>query len=62
MTQRLSILAVSALLGALALPAVAQKTAADTSGATMESSPGKATLRHERTSPRSRKSMRPRGT
>jgi len=49
MTQRLSILAVSALLGALALPAVAQKTGGDTSGATMESSPGKATLRHERT-------------
>jgi Cu/Ag efflux protein CusF len=43
MTQRLSILAVSALLGALALPAVAQ-----TSGATMQTSPGKATLRHER--------------
>src|SRR5678816_4167334 len=43
MTQRLSILAVSALLGALAMPAVAQ-----TAGATMESSPGKATLRHER--------------
>jgi len=42
MTQRLSILAVSALLGALALPAVAQ-----TSGATMQTSPGKATLRHE---------------
>src|SRR6185295_7050181 len=42
MTQRLSILAVSALLGVLALPAVAQ-----TSGATMQTSPGKATLRHE---------------
>jgi Cu/Ag efflux protein CusF len=49
MTQRLSILTLSALLGALALPALAQKTGADTSGATMESSPGKATLRHERT-------------
>ena len=48
MTQRLSILAASALLGALALPAVAQKSATDTSGATMQSSPGKATLRHER--------------
>jgi Cu/Ag efflux protein CusF len=49
MTQRLSILALSALLGALALPALAQKSGGDTSGATMESSPGKATLRHERT-------------
>ena len=48
MTQRLSILAASALLGALALPAIAQKQAGDASGATMESSPGKATLRHER--------------
>ena len=48
MTQRLSILAASALLGALALPAIAQKPAGDASGATMESSPGKATLRHER--------------
>ena len=48
MTQRLSILAASALLGALALPAIAQKQACDASGATMESSPGKATLRHER--------------
>ena len=48
MTQRLSILAVSALFGALALPAVAQKSGGDTAGATMESSPGKATLRHER--------------
>jgi hypothetical protein len=48
MTQRLSILAASALLGALALPAVAQKSAGDTAGATLESSPGKATLRHER--------------
>ena len=49
MTQRLSILAVSALLGALALPAVAQKSSGDTSGATMHTSPGKATLLHERT-------------
>ena len=48
MTQRLSILAASALLGALALPAVAQKAGADTSGATMQTSPGKATLRQER--------------
>jgi len=48
MTQRLSILAVSALLGALALPAVAQKPGGDTSAATMQTSPGKATLRHER--------------
>jgi Cu/Ag efflux protein CusF len=48
MTQRLSILAVSALLGALALPALAQKTAGDASGATLETAPGKATLRHER--------------
>ena len=45
MTQRLSILAVSALLGALALPAVAQKPGGDTSAATMQTSPGKATLR-----------------
>jgi len=48
MTQRLSILAVSALLGALALPAVAQKSSGDASAATMHTSPGKATLHHER--------------
>ena len=48
MTQRLSILAASALLGALALPAVAQKSGGDTSAATMQTSPGKATLRQER--------------
>ena len=48
MTQRLSILALSALLGALTLPALAQKSGGDTSAATMHTSPGKATLRHER--------------
>jgi len=47
MTQRLSILAATALLGALALPAVAQKSGGDGSTATMHTSPGHATLRHE---------------
>jgi Cu/Ag efflux protein CusF len=47
MIQRPSILTL-ALLGALALPAVAQKAGGDTSAATMQTSPGKATLRHER--------------
>lgn len=46
MTQRLSILAL-ALLGALALSPVAQ-AAGDAATATMQTSPGKATLRHER--------------
>ena len=48
MTQRPSILTLSALLGALALPALAQKAGADTSGATLQTSPGKATARQER--------------
>ena len=47
MTPRSSILAL-ALLGAFALPAAAQKAGGDTAAATMQTSPGKATLRHER--------------
>jgi len=48
MTPRLSILAASALLGAFALPAVAQKSGTEAAGVTMHTAPGKATLRHER--------------
>lgn len=48
MTQRLSILGASALLGALAFPALAQKAGGDTSATTMQTSPGKGTIRQER--------------
>jgi Cu/Ag efflux protein CusF len=48
MNQRLSILALSALLGALAIPAIAQKAGGDTTTMTKETSPGKGTLRQER--------------
>jgi Cu/Ag efflux protein CusF len=48
MIQRLSILALSALLGALALPAFAQKAGGDTTTVTKQTSPGKGTVVHER--------------
>jgi len=48
MTPRPSLLVLSSLLGALALPAAAQKAGGDTSTGSMQTSPGKATLRHER--------------
>lgn len=47
MTRRLSILGF-ALLGALALPALAQQAGGDTTMVTKQTSPGKGTLRHER--------------
>ena len=48
MTQRLSILALSALLGALALPALAQQAGGDTSSVTKQTSPGQGTVVHKR--------------
>jgi len=48
MTQRSTILALSALLGALALPALAQQAGGDTAATTMHTSPGKGTIVHKR--------------
>ena len=48
MTQRPSILALSALLAAFALSTQAQAAGGDTSSATMHTSPGKATVVHQR--------------
>ena len=48
MSQPLSILALSALVCALALPASAQQAGSDTTTATKQTSPGKGTIHHER--------------
>ena len=48
MAKRPSILALSALFGALALPAFAQTAGGDTSSVTKHTSPGKGTVVHER--------------